>query len=244
MKHGKVLLWALVLLCAAAVFIGCDNATSSSDPVETLDAVVVESGDIKYFSLTTGKRIPDNQKNTTSWDIAFTRYSEGNPPKGVFRLVRTNGGVTATDVGSGGQAKVWYVDTTDFDAVTAATGIPEDAINTTYNTDVTRYVNAAMGGNPDPLARAMNVMTYVGYNNESEENDGTTAEKYFSNSYSYNKKQFYRSAGQGQYTPTNQVYIIQHADGATKSKIQIAYEYQSSPAADIYQIKHEILEDD
>ncbi|MDR2072075.1 MAG: HmuY family protein [Spirochaetaceae bacterium] len=235
MKHKKFVLWtALILLCA--LVLGCGNGTT--DEGGRAFSVAITNGQKKYFSLSTGTEIPEGQKATTGWDIAFTRYSEGSPPKGVFRLVLTNGGVTATAEGSSGQTKVWYVNTTNFDSVTATTPIPNDAINTTYNTDVTRYVNAAMGGEPDPLERAMNVMTYVGYTNESETNDGTSGEKYFSNSYRYDKKQFYKSGGMGVYIPTYQVYIIQHADGVSRSKIQITYEYQASPPADIYQVRY------
>jgi hypothetical protein len=248
MKHNKILLGILVLFCAAVLFMGCDNTTGGGEEgeTETLAAVTVVSGETKYFSLATGKMVPESQKNTKNWDIAFTRYSVTpeateevpNPtPRGVYRIVLTNSGVTAAETGSGGQGGVWYSGKTNFSGVTIA----DKGEDTPYTTDVLRYINAAMGGSPDPLERPMNVMTYVGYSNEAEGNDGTTAEKYFSNSYQYDKDQFYSGGTMGAYNPTNKVYIIRHADGATYSKIQIYYEYISSPATDVYRVTHEIL---
>ncbi|MDR1586498.1 MAG: HmuY family protein [Treponema sp.] len=246
MKHNKILLGILALFCAAVLFTGCDNSTNGGGggEGETLAAVTVVSGERKYFSLTTGKMVPESESDTKNWDIGFTRYSVTpeptvevpNPtPRGIYRIVLTNSGVTAEAEGSGGLGGVWYSGTTNFSNVTLA----DKGEDTDYTTDVTRYINAAMFGDPDPLGRPMNVMTYVGYSNEPD-NDGKTAETYFSNSYLYNKDQFYNGS-MGNYTPTNKVYIIRHADGETYSKIQIYYEYVGTPATDVYRITHEIL---
>lgn len=249
MKHGKFVVWtgALILLCAV-LFMGCDTTTGGGDDGgKYLSAVEVASNEIVYFSLRTGETVEASEANTTDWDIAVTRTSDGNmPPKGVYRLVLTNSGVTATEKVSSGAGGVWYTGTTDFKAVTNAdiARVIADSTepNNTYHEDVTRYVDAAMGGPASPLARAMNVMTYVGYDNETVNQDGTTEGKYFSNNYTYDKKQFYLRNSSDAFVPTYQVYIIKHADESGYSKIQIEYEYVSgSPAKDRYLIKYKNL---
>jgi hypothetical protein len=235
MKHRKIFLGFPVLICTAVLFLGCPT-----DPAEepnyggeekTLAVQVATSDGTVYYSLSTGEKVT----GTDSWDIAFKRS----------RLIFVNSGATpeykgtddvpyVTSTGSGG---VWYVTKTDLADVTRDDAVENDALYGPYNKDVIRYI-AGMGGTA--AASRINVMTFVGYSNEAD-NDGLTAEKAFSASYQYNKKQF--NIGEGMppvFSVTNQIYIIKHGDGSKYSKIQItAYQSDTATNTDTYQIKYQ-----
>jgi hypothetical protein len=84
-------------------------------------------------------------------------------------------------------------------------------------------------------------MTVVSYSNGDGDQSGDSVANAFGSTWTYDQKQFYTSS-HGNAGPTfsssGQIYIIRHADGSTMSKIQIDYEYQSTPAADIYKVTH------
>jgi hypothetical protein len=149
-------------------------------------------------------------------------------------MIFTNSGATATELGSTGAGGVWHTDKTALDGVTQDDAIKNDPLYGPYNTDVTRYV-AGMGGAAS--SRRMNVMTFVGYNNE-DTNDGS-ADKPFSASYLYDKKQFYDMVSMQplQIDPTLQVYIIRHGDGVHYSKIQVT-EFERASPTDTYLISY------
>jgi hypothetical protein len=225
MKHTKIFLTFAVLLCAAAFFAGCPTDPADEEPnyggdVDAFAFELTAAGEIKYYSLSTREEVADPAGN--AWDIAFENS----------RLVYTNSGATAVTLSSGGQGGVWHTDKLDLEGVTQNDAIKDDPLYGPYNEDVIRYVGP-MTGSATP--RRINVMTFVGYNNE-ETNDGSE-DKPFSSSYLYDKKQFYDMVSMQplQIDDTNQVYIVRHGDGQHYSKIQIHYERQAPK--DIYQIR-------
>jgi hypothetical protein len=176
----------------------------------------------KYFSLSTGKEVPVSKKNTAEWDIAMETV-------GAFFCIYTNSGYTAEVLGNtGGNAGVWFTNRTNFsdvvsieDRVTDLTG--PNAEYAPYVTDTETY-QLGMDG---PVPGAMNIMTYYGY----EDGDGSYDHPYAISTnapfaepfYKFNKKAF-AAAGTTMpptWWPTNQVYIIRHADGITYSKFQV-----------------------
>jgi hypothetical protein len=220
-KFSSGLVGAFVFFCAALT--GCPTEPGEIGGGFGFINVTVRQDETKYFSLTTGEEVDASQKGTPNWDIAFHRKID------LFRLVFTNGGDTAVTLGSSGDCRVEYTEKTDFDEVRQADGI----VFPGYDTDTARYVKA-MG---DAHEVSLNVMSYVGYTG-----DGTSASP-FEISMNYDQKQFYASPDMGVYTSTGRVYIITHADGVTKSKIQINYEYLGGGnPADVYLVRFEELD--
>jgi hypothetical protein len=183
-----------------------------------IKATVPFDGGTFYYSLSTGQEITGDGIASDAWDIAFTRGENG----GLMRTILTNSGVTASALGSNGQGGVWYTDKFDLDDAgmgdKAAEGVLAD-----YTTDQTRWVQVM---SPPATSRPLNIMTYVGYQNEedvdgSEEHPLSGTEE-ASMPYLYDKKQFYRMLG-FTFPSTGQVYIIRHGDGEHYSKIQIEY---------------------
>jgi hypothetical protein len=223
MKQNRYFFAALALACAIPLFLGCpaeENEPNLGGELKDLPAVSLgsnETNPVRYFSLSTGEEVTGADIQSDKWDIAFTRT----------RLIYTNSGDTATALGSGGKGGVWYTDKGVLSEVSSDDKVGEDdPILKNYLTDKTRYIKG-MGA---AAATRINVMSYVGYDNEADKN-GLTAENCFEG-YSYNKKQYYKSiAGQmGQYSSAGieQVYIIRHGDGEHYSKIKIDYEYKDS----------------
>ncbi|MDR1251681.1 MAG: HmuY family protein [Treponema sp.] len=232
MKHMRIFLIFAVLLCAALFFTGCPTDPEDEEPnyggeAEILNIVVAATDGVVYYSLSTGEQVA----GTDSWDIAFRRS----------RLIFTNSGATAAypDVTSTGSGGVWHVTKTNLADVTVDDAVKDDPLYGPYNQDVVRYILAGgMGGSPATAAPSrINVMTFVGYSNEAD-NDGLSADKPFSNTYQYNKKQFYNSEGMPPVmSVSNQIYIIKHGDGSKYSKILInAYESSTANGTDTYQI--------
>jgi hypothetical protein len=226
MKHSKILLGFLVLFCATALFLGCDNNPGDDDGYDlgdgTIGPVVVGTGEIKYFSLSTGEEVPDAQKGTTNWDIAFSRT----------RLIFTNSGASATTAGSSGQGGVWHTGKTVLSEVTSVNDKVEFA---PYNADVGKYIPGMGGG---AVVANLNVMTYVGYTSGT----GTSTDP-FAAPNKYDQKQYYSSSGMPPaFSSTNHVYIIQHGDGTHHSKIQIDYEYDGDTPADVFTVEYENLD--
>jgi hypothetical protein len=233
MKHRKIFLGFLALLCAAALFLGCPTDPEDEDlnyggDAKTLpDVSLLTSDGTKYYSLSTGQEVTGADIASDKWDIAFRRT----------RLILTNSGDTATALESGGKGGVWYTDKTVLSEVSSDDKAGEnDPILKNYITDQKRYTSTGMGAATEQF---LNVMSYVGYRNEAEA-DGKTAETYLGNKaedaagtmpYLYDKKQYYNSEsheGMPTFSPNNQVYIIRHGDGSRYSKIQIAYESTGS----------------
>jgi hypothetical protein len=255
MKHGKFLTGFLMLLCAAALFLGCptepedDTNYGAGDPKE-LEVTVTSADGTVYYSLTTGQRVTDAAKIAgKDWDIAFQRS----------RMIYTNSGDTAAAgaTGSGGLGGVWFTDKTDFDSVS-----DEDAVETTgdyaeyapFTKDVVKYTSAT-------ASSRFNVMTYWGFAGGA----GTAADPYKTKTptsnpppadfvpYTYDKKNYISMTSMtgpngAEFSLSKQVYIIKHGDGEHYSKIQIT-EYTSRSAdtaatppvlaADILKIKYQ-----
>jgi hypothetical protein len=247
MNMKKTFLYCFVLLlgCLLVFFTGCptgnedpvsgeedeteEEQTSDGSTVFTIKNLYLPKGSaVKYYSLKTGKAVPASKKNTTEWDFAVENQSDTS----YLAFFYTNSGVTAAQAGSGGQARVWYTDKVDFDAVVLNDRV--DVAGTEYepySVDVARYFNGMDGEN----STAMNIMSYFGFSSGdgSAENpfginappvnpDGSLnlAEYIF---YDFNKKAAYKGTGgmPPHYDITGQVYIIQHADGTGYSKLQV-----------------------
>jgi hypothetical protein len=228
MKRTKIFLSVAVLFCVALFFPGCstdpEDEPNYGGAEKPLNIVVAATEGVVYYSLSTGQKVT----GTGSWDIAFRRS----------RLIFVNSGATPAypDVVSTGSGGVWHVTKTNLADVTVDDAVKNDPLYGPYNKDVIRYINGMNGAAPSRI----NVMTFVGYSNE-DENDGLSQDKAFSASYQYNKKQFYNSEGMPPVmSVSNQIYIIKHGDGSKYSKIQItAYESSTSAGTDTYQIKYQ-----
>jgi hypothetical protein len=216
MKHNRCLFAALA--CVTLLFLGCpteDEGPSYGGDLQEFTVSLSAADGVKYYSLSTGEEVTGEAINGTAWDIAFSRT----------RLILTNSGATAEALGSGGEGGVWYTDQVVLSEVADDDGLGEDdAILKNFLTDQKRWVTG-MGGASETT---LNVMSYAGYDNEAD-NDGLTQPSPLAG-YSYNKKQYYNSPSMGTYASTDQVYIIRHGDGSHYSKIQITYEYASTPA--------------
>jgi hypothetical protein len=225
MKRGKFSIGAgaFIPLCAAILLAGCPTEPGTAGGGLGFINAAVTTGETKYFSLSTGEEVDASQAASQDWDIAFHRRAS------LFRLVFTNGGDTAADLSSGGQCEVCYTDKTDFDDVRQSDAI----VFPGYDSDTAKYV-AAMGPSEKVC---LNVITYAGY----DSGIGTLVSP-FTSPFMYNQKQFYTSPDMGAYRQTDRVYIITHADGVTKSKIQINYEYDTATPADVYLVRYEELD--
>ncbi|MDR2397489.1 MAG: HmuY family protein, partial [Spirochaetaceae bacterium] len=215
----------LILGCIALLFLSCPTESDSHDEKSsgaTLTITVSTGSGAKYFSLITGEEIQTNQINTPTWDIGFQRS----------RLIYTNSGATATKLESHGQGAVWYTEKFVFDEVTSLSDAVTDdpTLLKGYSADVKRWIQSM---SLDEVC--VNVIGYVGYENEDLPGAGESREKPLKG-FQYNKKQFYRSKS---YDPSNRVYIIKHGDGKGYSKIQIT-EYESNPSekSDTYVIRY------
>jgi hypothetical protein len=205
------------------LFLACstdDQAGNDGEGTLTF-SVSVDSGP-QYFSLTTGELVTGDGIKSNRWDIGFQRS----------RLIYTNSGDTALKLGSEGQGEVWYTEKFAFDEVTSK----DDAVTNDitllsgYTTDVKRWIKSMT---TDEVC--VNVIGYVGYENENESGSGDDVTKPLAG-FQYNKRQFYKSKA---YDPSNRVYIIKHGDGEKYSKIQITeYESNTSEKSDTYVIKY------
>jgi hypothetical protein len=199
-------------------------------------------GEPRFFSLSTGREITAQADiESQAWDIAFY----------ATRIIWTNSGVSAGDNFSGGKGGVWHTNQTDFDAVAGReAAVTGDPVYAPYHEDVRRYAHG-MAGSGMRLERNMNVMTFLGFDNESEEGAGKTAEKPFTVYYNYDKKAFYANTfdAKGMMTMpprfyvTNQVYIIRHGDGEHYSKFQVTKFIRNYTAdLDTYAVRWENLD--
>jgi hypothetical protein len=242
MKQRAAIFSLLILLgCVFIFFTGCDTEPAAETPVIDEDEDVVPEPEqegsvftiknlsiqngVKYISLSTGKEVPATKKSTTEWDIAV---------KASMFVFRTNSGATAADVGSTGQVRIYYTNKTDFSSVTLADKV--DVTGTEYapyTQDVTRYSHFMDAISPVE----MNMMTFFGFNG----GDGLSIDTAFESIpraagssledyifYHFDKKAAYKGTGgmPPGFKETNQIYIIQHADGVSYSKFQVtAFKY-------------------
>jgi hypothetical protein len=205
------------------LFLTCspDSDNQDEDGDGTIKISVSTDSGPRYYSLTTGEAVTEDEINSTKWDIGFQRS----------RLIYTNSGDTAAKLDSGGQGGVWYTEKFAFDEVTQDDAVTDDTtLLNRYTTDVKRWIRSMT---TDEVC--VNVIGYVGYENETENGAGDNVEKPLA-SFQYNKKQFYKSKS---YDPSKRVYIIKHGDGKTYSKLQILeYESNTSEKSDTYIIKY------
>jgi hypothetical protein len=208
-----------------------------------------KDGKPRFFSLSTGTEITAQEDiESAAWDIAFY----------PTRMILTNSGYTAGPLYfSGGKGGVWHTNQTDFDAVTGKDDrvIGPDPLDGRdygeYNQDVLRYARGMAGSNMQQ-ERYMNVMTFVGYQNENLV-DGKSLGNTFNTYYKYDKKAFYANTFRDPdnymtfvmpplFYVTNQVYIILHGDGEHYSKFQVykfvRYSYEEK---DVYGVRWENL---
>jgi hypothetical protein len=248
MKHSKTFFGFLVLLCAAALFLGCPTETEEKIIVgqnygvgsPVTKTVTVLPGETKYYSLATGTQVLDGNKDSQDWDIAFSRAS-GNMGGGTF--IYTNSGVTASTLGSDGDGGVWYTNKQVFASVNDRDGLPATGEYAGLAKDTIKYVASAQTGNGTALN--LNVMTYLGYYPNTSGDGNSVSEPYRTNPaagvdmttylpYTYDKHQFYRMTDMmnSVFEATKEVYIIRHGNGTDYSKIQIeGYGYSSSTGA-------------
>ncbi|MDR1566407.1 MAG: FMN-binding protein [Treponema sp.] len=180
----------------------------------------VEDGKTKYYSLATGNQ----QTNSAGagWDVAFFGS----------RAIYTNSGDSAADPAC--RAMVWHTNKTDFEAAGYEDRVEGPDVGfdyTPYHTDTLRWITGK-------TQRALNVMTYAGYQNENDVDGKSEAAAYDTN-YLYDKRAFYKSLPgtmPPNFEPTGQVYIIRHADGQHYSKLQVTGFTRIIPK-DIYEVQ-------
>jgi hypothetical protein len=229
MKHSKTFLGFMVLLCAAALFLGCPTESNDDDggyvPPDPLEFELLDAAaGIKYYSLTTGEVTESGDIASNKWDIAFEA-------KGSFLMIYTNSGDSSTDLSGGnGSGGVRYTAKTNFDAVTLADAVDSSSSDwdpdlADYQVDKAAYLTV-MGV---PTEYRLNVMTFAGY----ATGDGSYASPFTASgmTYPFDKKAFFSwpNAMPPVWGPTNQVYIITHGDGVGHSKLQVsAVQYVTS----------------
>jgi hypothetical protein len=224
----------LPLFCLTAIFSGgCGDLKDYSKTYNELPLVEVTNTTV-YYSLSTGEQITSPAGIASDvWDIAFTRSAT------VWRMIMTNSGDTAADLGSPGNGGVWYTEKFELDNVGMDDRVdPPEGILAPYATDQKRWVDV-MGS---VRVLNLNVMTFVGYENENAV-DGSSGTPFAGTPehpmpYLYNKKQFYKSPGgmPPGFISTGRVYIIKHGDGTHYSKIQIYYE--PGDGKDVYSVQY------
>jgi hypothetical protein len=259
MKHSKTFLGFLVLLCAAALFLGCPTDSDDDDGdgggVKILKITVTADDGVKYFSLGSGIEVKGAAKIASrNWDIAFQRS----------RQIFTNSGATAEAFKSGGNGGVWFAADTDGSELKAFSQVNvDDAVSPSGSfveyADFTEDIGKYVAGMSVPTLYRLNIMTYLGY--PSGDGSNGTGSQYGTISmgggpspsyvpYNYDKRQFYRmlSMTGGTFELTNQVYIIKHGDGVHYSKLEVTdYESRSADAvadppvlaADVYEITYQ-----
>jgi hypothetical protein len=247
MKISKIACGALCAVMSALIFTACPDAsgggTQEQEEEEELEVTgktktlrnIKFGGDPLFFSLSTGKQVSDPK--STDWDIAFP---------GV-RQIWTNSGDTALKYQSGGQGGVWYTDKKDFAAVISKDEAvtddddPNFQILKNFNTDKTRWVvGMDTSGAFAIFEKQLNVMSFVGHENENEEGAGVDQDNCYNATYLYDKRQYYYNAAgmPPVFQITKQVYIIRHGDGVRYSKFQVTA-YTRNP--DTFTVKFENL---
>lgn len=208
--------------------------------------------DRHYYSLSTGEEVMNPSGD--NWDIALDSHDS------VF-FILTNSGDTAAETSppSSGKGGVWYTGSTDFDAVTRADQRVIPAAGSEYEPytqDVYRWTLVMAA---EPVKQNLNVMTYLGYPATGDPAEGNSTgldkENCFKRMsmvdmgsytpYRFDRMQSYTMRSMPPvYTPTNQVYIVRHGDGAAYSKVQLseAYREPGSPSLFVLEVRYEPVE--
>jgi hypothetical protein len=208
LRQKRIIPFVIFLGLAALCFLSCDNGTTGGDePGDALElgpVTAVENQGPVFYSLSTGEQVTGDAVAGKGWDIAFD-YS---------RMIYTNSGATAEDLGTGGLGGVWASGKTDFNAVQSPDGAD---FTLPFTADTKRYTSPAaeMGL---PVLNRLNVITYVGYG------EGTGTEGDPLTDYKFNANQYYNadlSTMPPVYSITKQVYIVKHGTGEAYSRVQI-----------------------
>ncbi|WP_018526621.1 HmuY family protein [Alkalispirochaeta alkalica] len=230
-----------VLGAALMVLAGCDafdsGSSSSSRGSQGTVALTVPDGGIRFVTLATGSVSASGDEDlaaTDRWDLALDSG----------RFIYTNSGATAEHYDSGGAGGVWYTGKTSLDEVHSVTGATFEG---GYNTDALRWIDypAMMGG---PRQVRMNVMTYVGYDNEPGETPGGTADGSesdpFSATFLYDREEYYYNAGgmPPDFRVRNRVYIVRHGDGSGHSAVQVSGLENGDDSSRIYELRYKALQ--
>jgi hypothetical protein len=235
-----------IILLVCLLFSACsDGSDDSGDPGEPDSTggspiiMTVRGNFPRYFSLTTGMEVKGGALASTAWDIAFPN----------IRQIWTNSGDSALQKSSGGQGGVWHTDSTDFASVTLADkkeNVTSPFNYTLLNTDLHCWV-VGMNANSQLvlLEKNFNVMSFVGFDNETDVGVGLTSDKPYSYTYLYDKKAFYKNDPPTlmppNFVPTGQVYIVLHGDGVHHSKIQVLQYVRNAPN-ETYRVRYENLD--
>jgi hypothetical protein len=165
-----------------------------------------------------------------------------------MRQIWTNSGDTASQKSSGGLGGVWHTDSTDFAGVTLADkkeNVTTPFDYTPFNTDLHRWViGMNISAELTVLEKNLNVMSYVGYDNETDADVGLTGDNPYSMNYLYDKKNFYSNPSGSMppsFTVTDQIYIVRHGDGVRHSKIQVLQYLRNAPN-ETYRVRFENLD--
>jgi hypothetical protein len=181
-------------------------------------------------------------------------------------FVLTNSGITAAELGTtaaSGAGGVWFTGSTDFGAVTTAAQRVIPAASSEYEPYTVDAERWAMVMAAEPVGQTLNVITYLGYptgagEGHPPESDGsglsqancfrrTTPDMGQMASYIpylFDKKQAYTMKGMPpNYTPTKQVYIVRHGDGARYSKLQLSEVYleRGTPSRFVLHLSHKVV---
>jgi hypothetical protein len=196
-----------------------------------------------YYDLATGDVV---DPATEPWDFSVECQETGVPLKNSgLVFFHTNSG----DSGPGDGA-VWFTEKTNFastqfsDRVTDFSG--DYAEYAPYVTDVTRY---AFGMDSSKYETSMNMTTYFGfYGGTGTDEDPFQVVPYTPPLsdyifYLFNKKAAWTDRGNmpPNLGPTGRVYIIQHSDGVTYSKLQVS-SFSLNPTSLVYSITLQFTE--
>ncbi|SIQ12268.1 HmuY protein [Alkalispirochaeta americana] len=237
-SFGKGVLVGL-LGVALTVLAGCDafdsGSSSSSRRSQGTVALTVPDGGIRFVTLATGSVSASGDEDLAAsdrWDLALDSG----------RFIYTNSGATADHYSSGGEGGVWYTGKTSLDEVHSVTGATFAGV---YNTDALRWIDyPAMMGGSRPVR--MNVMTYVGYDNEPHSDgtaDGSESDP-FSAIFLYNQEEYYYNAGgmPPDFRVRNRVYIVRHGDGSGYSAVQVSGLENGEDSSRIYELQYKALQ--
>jgi hypothetical protein len=169
---------------------------------EAVITAVENSGPV-YFSFGQGKTVAEVADD--GWDLAFS----------YTRMIHTNSGDTAAELGSGGKGGVWAVPNAT--ALNVAVSPADADFSLPLATDKSYWTSPAaeMGS---PVLNRLNVISYVGYGS----GDGSEAAPL--TDYRYNAQAYYSadlSTMPPIYSVTQQVYLVRHGDGERHTKMHI-----------------------
>jgi len=209
----------LSIICLIAVtlvsFTACENDDGGdgdklSGPEKIVSVKKVSSKetgtvyDYVYFSLKSGTAVDTATGASTDWDLRFSASTR----------IQTNSGVTADQLGSGGDGGAAYSGSTDFAASV-------DAGSLTIITDTNPWID---GMGPARQTLMNEAISFPGY----DSGDGLASGSAYAGA-NYSADMFYTMSGMPPvYVMTNNVYVVKLADGSGYAKFQIlSAEYAS-----------------